>query len=112
MPHACKPSLETKESGVSDRDINDLMDGNLSCLKQGPGATPRSVLQTLGRTENGRSLCYWGRSKYPVTGEIDIRLAKGFPGKQQSEMPLTVPHAKDQQRGMFLTDPLSYWINN
>ena len=65
------------------------------------------MLQTLGRTENGFSLCYWGRSKYPVTGEIDIRLAEGFPGKQQNKMPLTVPHVKDQQGRMFLIDPLS-----
>lgn len=52
-PAGCKPcafpaSREKKGPGVSDRDINGLMDGDggLTCLKQGSGAPPHHVRQT------------------------------------------------------------------
>lgn len=45
------PALRSKkEPGVSDRDINGLMDiGDLTSLKPGPGVTPHHMHQMVGR---------------------------------------------------------------
>ena len=43
----CSPSFKPR---VSNRDTNGLMDGELTCVKQSPGATPHGVWQTAGKT--------------------------------------------------------------
>lgn len=58
-PCTCSASRPRKEPGVSDREISGLMDrGNLTPLKQDPGATPHGVWQMAGR--KGSSLCPLG----------------------------------------------------
>ena len=64
----CPASRPKKESGISNRDISGFVDGTLSCLKQGPGATPHRVRQKVGRGWWQSSLLE-GRG-VPVIGEL------------------------------------------
>ena len=60
--------------------------GALTCLKQGPGATPHHVHQMAGRDmvavfASRAEGVGWGIGRLPVLGGIDVRLAHQLPGK-------------------------------
>ena len=76
---ACPVSRLKKDPRVNDRDISDWrvggqVDGELTGLKQDPGVTPTTCSGWWGRTW-GQSLPL-GQERSPVTGGIDIRLAR------------------------------------
>ena len=55
---------------------------NLTCLKQGPGATFPHVQQIVGRTGQQSSLLV-GAEGLPVIEGIDVSLAHQLPGKPE-----------------------------
>ena len=57
-PQWPKKKRPKKESQVSNRDINGLMDGELTGLKQGPGVTPHRV---PGGQDSVAGSTPWGR---------------------------------------------------
>ena len=66
----CSPSFKPR---VSNRDTNGLMDGELTCVKQSPGATPHGVWQTAGKTWWSSSL---GSQEYITSYKgTDVRWA-------------------------------------
>lgn len=79
QPYACSALRLKKGPGVSDRDISAFMDGALTCLKQGPGATPPCV--AVCGQDTVAIFALRERWRLPVIGKIDNRLTPWLPGK-------------------------------
>ena len=89
----CPASRPKKDSGISNRDISGFVDGNLPCLMQGPGATPHSVRQKVGRAWWQSSLPK-GRGGSSYRG-IDFRWAHQLPEKPVEEQTPHCPFDKN-----------------
>ena len=76
-------SKPKKEPGDSDRDVSGLLDGGLTRLKQGPGATPHRVQQTASRTwrHSFHHGAGGGGGRLPFIGGTAITWVHQLPGK-------------------------------
>lgn len=73
--------LQDQRKSLESTTENNGLKGELTFLKQGPGATPHHQRQTVGRTW-WQSLFHVVVGERPlVMGEVDVRLAQGLPGK-------------------------------
>ena len=67
--------------------------GHLTCVKQGPRATPQCVQQTAGRTGQ-QSLLPGGRGGYQLQGELTSGLVRRLPEKPAEEYTSHCPFDK------------------
>ena len=86
------PSCKTEERAWSQQQRHQWFNGwgDLTCLKQGPGATPHQVQQTVGKTWWQSSLL-GGKGRLPVIGELRSAGLTSYQRNQQRGMPLTAP---------------------
>lgn len=81
----CNCSVSEREPGVSDRDVNDLLDRGLKCLKQGAGETTHCAWQTAGRTRHGSNLHYLREEGSTIYRGTDARWAHQEPETNEED---------------------------
>lgn len=108
---SCSVSRE-REPGVSDRDVNDLLDRGLKCLKQGAGETTHCAWQTAGRTRHGSNLHYLRRRVYHLRG-TDARWAHQEPETNEEDWIVLWVKWGEVKQGMYRNQENSHpeWAN-